>query len=107
MNDKLQKDKSSKSEMERSIQLKRMQAALKSARLAPKEIKRIMEYFAQDDHNPGVYTDPRNATDSTDRTPRKLIVVVDWLTRGLRLRRPTKIVVAVESEDLSERNSTE
>lgn len=107
MNDNLKKDQPPKNQIERSIQLKRMRSALESARLTPKEINRIMEYFAHDDHNPGVYTDPRNATNSTDRTPRKLIVVVDWLTRGRLLRRPTKIVVAVESEDWSERNSTE
>lgn len=107
MNDNLKKDQQPKNQLERSIRLKRMRSALESAQLAPKEINRIMEYFANDNHNPGVYTDPRNATDSTDRRRRRLIVVVDWLTRGVLLRQPTKIVIAVVTEDPSEQNSTE
>jgi hypothetical protein len=108
MNDKPKKGRPSENEMEREGLLERMEDALESARLAPKEIKTIMAYFAHDDHNPGIYTDlRRNAADSTDPTQRKLIVVVDWLKRPRRQRRPTKIVIVSESEQLPKQNSTE
>jgi hypothetical protein len=108
MNDKLKKGKPSENEIERGDLLRRMEAALESARLAPKEIKVIMTYFDHDDHNPAIYTDlRRNAPDSTDPTQRKLIVVVDWLNKPRGQRRPTKIVVMLELEILSKQTSTE
>jgi hypothetical protein len=108
MNDKLKKGTPSENEMERGDLLKRMEDALASARLDPKEIKAIMTYFAHDDHNPAIYTDlRRHAADSTDPTQRKLIVVVDWLNRPRGQRRPTKIVVLLELEKLSKQTSTE